>query len=143
MSEDTFTNANVAMDNNKTTNDINTSIGVDIVDDINYNLPTDDFNIVGVLDDAVLGEIYTPNVNDLGEVISKGGIVLSTSESIHNDNSLYKVMKVNMVGKNVDEITTGDYVVVSDTAGMKMVEFNGLSCAMVRERQIFLKVEPK
>lgn len=126
-----------------TANEYATSTGVDIDDDINYNLPTDEFNIVGVYDDVILGDIYISRSNTNGEIVSKGGIVIAVNAEAVNEKNLYQVMEVTMVGNTVKHVKRGDFVVVSKTAGMKMVEFDGRKCAMVRETNIFMKVEPK
>lgn len=143
MSEDTFTNLEVSTMEQSHSNQIATSVGVDIEDDINYNIPTDNFDIVEVFDDIMLGEFYVEGLNDEGERISEGGIHLADDATEDDENSLYRVLKVQMIGDNVKFAKVGQYVVVSKTAGMKVIDFNGRQCAMVREPNVFMRVEPK
>ena len=143
MSDNTFTDAEMSMEKGIEHNYANTSIGESIVDDIDYSLPTDDFDIVGVVDNGILGEIYTPNVNDKGEVVSSGGIITQIDAKKSNEKNLYVVMHVQMVGREVKEVKVGDYVVVSKTAGLKRIDFNGRESAMTHEKGVFLKVKPK
>jgi co-chaperonin GroES (HSP10) len=143
MSEDTYTNLEVSTLEQCHSNELKTTVGDSVADDINYQIPTDDFDIVEVFDDILLGEFHIEGLNDEGERISEGGIHLTDDANDDDSNALYRVLKVQMVGDNVKFTKVGQYVVVSKTAGMKVIDFNGRECAMVREPNVFMRVEPK
>lgn len=143
MSESKFTNMEVSTTSGCHSNQIETSTGSLVVDDINYNIPTDNFDIVEVFDDIILGEFHVEGVNENGERVSEGGIHLTGDPEEDEENSLYRVLKIQMVGSNVKFSKVGQYVVVSKSAGMKVVDFNGRECVMVREPNVFMRVEPK
>jgi co-chaperonin GroES (HSP10) len=143
MSEDTFTNLEVSTIEQSHSNELTTTVGDSVEDDINYQMPTDDFDIVEVFDDILLGEFHIEGLNKDGEKISEGGIHLTDDAKDDDINALYRVLKVQMVGENVKFAKVGHYVVVSKTAGMKIIDFNGRECAMVREPNVFMRIEPK
>ena len=137
-----FTNVEVNTQNNSSSHEEITSMGQELKDDIDYGLPTKDFNIIGVLDNVMLGTVYNSNVNDQGEVETDDGFFLGKAEDV-NDNNLYKVVKIHMVGDSVKTVKVGDFVVVSIGSGMKVVEFDGRKDALVREENVFMIVKPK
>lgn len=143
MSEDeqVYTTFEIDSDVKKIDNEAATSVGISEDDGINYRVATDDYEITKVYDDVILGEYVNKNKDEDGFTTTDSGLVFREDGS--QNKTLYEVVKVQMVGRDVKETAVGDLVVVSTSAGMQVVDFDGRDCVMVSEKNIFMQVKEK
>lgn len=117
-----------------------TSVGSDPFPEINHKLDTGRWNISSVLDDVVLGVEVEEEKS--GWIENEFGLV--TGKTAENtDQSGNKVIRVVMVGSNVKELKVGDTVCCAHDTGIKVVNFDGKKVSLIREANVFFKVEER
>jgi len=125
----------------KIDNDARTSVGIEIEDDINYRISTDDYNITMVYDDVILGEYVDDDADEQGFKQSDGGLFIKDDSG--ENKTFYHVVRVLMIGRDVNQTKVGDLIVISKASGMQLIDFDGRETIMISERNVFMKVEPK
>ena len=105
---------------------------------ISHKLDTDNYKICGVMNGVVLGVDITES-DDGWKVSKQSGLVVGKQES--NKETSNKVIQVLMVGSDVEEISQGDLVACALDTGIKTVGFDGKELCLMRQENIFFKLE--
>lgn len=121
-------------------NEAQTSIGSDNFPEAVHKLDTGRWNITGSLGDVVVGVEIKEEQS--GWVENDLGIVTGKAQST-TDKSGNKVVEIIMVGSKVEELKVGDKVCCALDTGIKVVSFDGKEVALIREGNVFFKVEER
>jgi len=129
----------VEMDTPKISNDAATSVGVEVEDNMNYRISTDSYDITMVYDDVILGEYVDNDKDEQGFKKTEGGLFVQDDGG--ENKTLYDVIRVLKIGRDVSQTKVGDLIVVSKTTGMQVMEFDGRESVLVAERNVFMQVK--